>query len=75
VAWIANAGIGVTYLIGKPKMATVKTLGAALGAGIAFLSLFTLSFVTHTFGGQLLEFLFYTLPLYAAVILYTPFKK
>ena len=75
VAWIANAGIGVSYLIAKPKLANLKTLGAALGAGIALLSLFSLSFVTHSFGWQLLEFLFYVLPLYAAAILYTPFKK
>ena len=75
VAWAANAGVGVTYLLGKEKLANLKTLAAALGAGIAFLTLFSLSFVVHNFGWQLLNFLFYVLPLYAAVVLYTPFKK
>lgn len=75
VAWAADAGIGVTYLLGKEKLANLKTLAAALGAGISFLSLFSLSFVVHNFGWQLLGFLFYAVPLYLAAILYTPFKK
>lgn len=75
VAWAADAGIGVTYLLGKEKLANLKTLAAALGAGIAFLSLFSLSFVVHNFGWQLLGFLFYAVPLYLAAILYTPFQK
>lgn len=76
VGWVANAGIGVTYLLGKEKMANLKTLAAALGAGVAFLMMIIASIAFRgSFGGRLLGFLFSTVPVCMAAILYTPFKK
>ena len=76
VIWIAKGGIGVTYLLGKEKLANLKTLACTLVAAISFF-MAVISSITFRggFGGRFLGFLFCTVPLCMAAVLYTPFKK
>ena len=72
----ANAGIGLTYLFGKAKLAPLKTLCCCAAAGASFMLILVSTIAFHRgFGYNLIGFLFSTLPLYAATILYTPYQK
>lgn len=71
----AYAGIAITYLLGKPSLSALKTLGALGVVGMAFLMLIINSAVWGSFWLRLLEFLFCTTPVCTAAILYTPYQE
>ena len=77
MTWLCNAGIGLTYLFGKPKLAVLKTLACALTVGFSFLTMIIMiiSQRGHGAGWQIFTFLLGTVPLYLGTILYTPYQK
>ena len=70
------AGIALSYFFAKPKLYTLKTLGACVTLLFAFIMMIIDACVLKgTWLVQILNFLFNVLPVCAAAILFTPFKK
>ena len=77
IGWLCDAGLGLMYLFAKPKFTVLKTLASAVAVGFAFLMMIIALIANHGYGAglQIFGFLLYSLPLYAAAILYTPWQK
>ena len=65
---------GVTYLAAKPGMKVLKTICAFVSLGIGFISMI-ISMVRVPSAAVILNYVFFTVSLWLAVFLYTPFKK
>ena len=77
IGWLCDAGLGLMYLFAKPKFTVLKTLASAVAVGFAFVMMIIALIANYGYGAgwQIFGFLLYTLPLYAAAILYTPWQK
>ena len=69
--------LGIAYLVAKPKLAGLKIAACAIAVGLGLLGQITSLIVTHGDGAAVsfANFLVYTVALYTAALLYTPFKK
>ena len=69
-----EALVGVSYLTAKPGMKILKTICAFSALGIGFISMI-ISMVRFPSAGVVLNYVFFTVSMWLAVFLYTPFKK
>lgn len=69
--------IGVAYLVARPKIAGLKIAACATAVGFGLLTKIVSVIVLKGDGAVALlsDFLLYTVALYAAALLYTPFRK
>lgn len=70
-AWIANAAIGVFFLIGKNKLKILKIIGCAVALGMSFFSMLT--YIGWVPGSAIFGFL-QASALYVGTFLYDPYK-